>query len=94
MNINILDYLERSVKQFPDKIAFADLENTISYQQLQRFAQRIGWGRYSWSLQESGDLRTWSPLQVEIDVEIHSQSEELESVELRSSRGRVSEIQF
>lgn len=44
MTINILDYLERSVIQFPDKVAFADLENTITYKELQLFAQRIGTG--------------------------------------------------
>ena len=39
---SVLEYLEDSVKRFPDKIAFADPEEEISFSELMRRAKRIG----------------------------------------------------
>ena len=41
---NVLDYLERSAALFPDKTAFADEENCLSFSQLADAARRIGSG--------------------------------------------------
>lgn len=42
MTRNILDYLESSALRFPDKTAFADEENSLSFAELQQRARRIG----------------------------------------------------
>lgn len=42
MTTNILDYLERSAKRFPDKVAFGDLKREITYCELVREAKAIG----------------------------------------------------
>jgi amino acid adenylation domain-containing protein len=42
MIINVLQYLESSVKKVPTKIAFADENNKISYEDLQKYSKRIG----------------------------------------------------
>ena len=39
---NILEYLERSARRFPDKISFADPENEVTYAGLLARARRIG----------------------------------------------------
>lgn len=39
---NILEYLERSAEKYPEKTAFADPENQISYSELQKTAKKIG----------------------------------------------------
>lgn len=39
---NILEYLERSAKRFPNKIAFADKDTDITYEQLVERSKRIG----------------------------------------------------
>lgn len=42
MTRNILEYLEQSAEQFPDKIAFADEKNACTYMELKNKAQKIG----------------------------------------------------
>ena len=42
MNINVLQYLESSVNKVPDKIAFADQKNQITYTSLQLHSKLIG----------------------------------------------------
>ena len=42
MKINILQYLESSVIKVPDKIAFVDQNNRISYKELQLHSKLIG----------------------------------------------------
>ncbi len=42
MITNILDYLEKSVKRFPDKIVFADENKQITYSELIDQAKRLG----------------------------------------------------
>lgn len=42
MIINILDYLDGSAQRHPEKVAFADVENFITYKDLKLKAQRIG----------------------------------------------------
>lgn len=42
MTINVLQYLEDSAQKVPNKTAFADEHNQISYQNLQLYAKRIG----------------------------------------------------
>lgn len=42
MEKNILSYLEKSEKSFPDKIAFADKENQLTYHELLNSARSIG----------------------------------------------------
>ncbi len=39
---NILEYIENSTSEYPDKIAFADNDNTITYAQLLKNAKSIG----------------------------------------------------
>lgn len=39
---NILEYIEQSAKKFPDKTAFVDADNSITYSQLLSTAQSIG----------------------------------------------------
>ena len=42
MTINILDYLDRSAARVPNKTAFADVNNSISYRHLQEYGKKIG----------------------------------------------------
>lgn len=42
MKINVLEYLESAARQNPEKTAFADKEESITYADLQEQAQRIG----------------------------------------------------
>lgn len=42
MENNVLDWLEKKVSQYPDKIAFESLEKSISFQELELQAKRIG----------------------------------------------------
>lgn len=44
MKINVIEYLEDSVKRFPHKIAFNDLKNKVSFSTLYKSAQKIGTG--------------------------------------------------
>ena len=41
---NVLEYLEESAEKFPQKIAFADEEKSITYAQLQKNAKRMACG--------------------------------------------------
>jgi D-alanine--poly(phosphoribitol) ligase subunit 1 len=42
MTINVLDYLERSVRIYPDKAAFIDIEDSVTYSNLHLMARRLG----------------------------------------------------
>ena len=42
MVYNILDYLEASAAKYPEKIAFADIEQSFTYQEVFSYARRIG----------------------------------------------------
>ena len=42
MLINILEYLEKSAKKYPDKNAFSDQENQIAFNELWYQAKAIG----------------------------------------------------
>lgn len=42
MTINVLDYLERSVKLYPDKTAFIDIEDSVTYSSLHLLARKLG----------------------------------------------------
>jgi len=42
MQTNVLEYLEHTVKRVPDKIAFADGENDLTFSQFSERAKRIG----------------------------------------------------
>ena len=44
MVCNVLEYLESAKQKFPEKCAFADTDKTLSYQQVEEFARRIGSG--------------------------------------------------
>ena len=39
---NILEYLEKTAKRLPDKIAFSGAEGTITFAELEETAKRIG----------------------------------------------------
>lgn len=39
---NILEYIEESARRFPEKTAFADAENSITYSKLLSNAKSIG----------------------------------------------------
>ena len=39
---NVLDYLKESARKYPDKVAFADIDQSITYEELYRKAQEIG----------------------------------------------------
>ena len=39
---NVLEYLERSARLYPDKTAFEDLNQKITYAQLEKRAKAIG----------------------------------------------------
>ena len=39
---NVLEYLERSAARYPDKVAFADVNEEITYAQLLQRAKEIG----------------------------------------------------
>ena len=42
MQINVLEYLERTALRFPQKTAFADDDGALSFSQLQARAQGLG----------------------------------------------------
>ena len=42
MNINVLEWLEQSAARYPNKVAFADINNSITYAELVEQAKRIG----------------------------------------------------
>lgn len=42
--INVLEFLENSAQQFPDKVAFADETEQITYSELVRKARRMASG--------------------------------------------------
>lgn len=42
MQINVLEYLEKTVQRLPDKIAFADEEICFTFQQFSSYSRRIG----------------------------------------------------
>lgn len=42
MAYSVLDYLEESVAKYPDKIAFADADSSVSFSELQIQARKIG----------------------------------------------------
>lgn len=67
MQRSVLDDLERSAERYPDKIAFADSREGISYQQLVQTAKRMASGI---GKRTAGQLR--KPVMVLIDREIKS----------------------
>ena len=42
MQTNVLEYLEKTVKRLPDKIAFADEETTLTFQEFSSRARSVG----------------------------------------------------
>ena len=42
MIISVLDYLEKTVKRYPEKVAFHGMEKTFTFKELQREAKTIG----------------------------------------------------
>ena len=46
---NVLEYLEESAERFPDKIAFADLNEEITFADLLKMAKRVGTGLASFA---------------------------------------------
>ena len=44
MICNVLEYLENAKEKFPQKIAFGDVQKSISYQEVEETAKRIGSG--------------------------------------------------
>jgi D-alanine--poly(phosphoribitol) ligase subunit 1 len=67
MIINVLEYLEQSEKNFPNKIVFADEHNSITYNALKDYAQRIGTA----VLQETDEAQR-QPVVVYVDRNIES----------------------
>lgn len=67
MIVNVLEYLESSVKKFPTKIAFSDENNQINYQDLELYSKRIGSEIYRAT---KGQIR--QPLVVFVDRNIES----------------------
>lgn len=66
MKINVMEYLERAAAREPDKIAFADQYESITYSELLDQAQRIGT-----FIREKGNFRNL-PIAVMIDRNIKS----------------------
>lgn len=66
MYINVLEYLETSAEKFPDKTAFSDKTESVTYGQLLEQAQRIG----SW-IGRQGNFQN-RPIAVVIDRNIKS----------------------
>lgn len=64
MNINVLEFLESSVQKHPDRIAFADRYESITYEALWEQAQRVGS-----FIRKRGDFRN-RPVAVVIDRNI------------------------
>ena len=71
MNINVLEWLEKSAEKYPDKVAFADLNNSITYAELLNQAKRIGSAIVKIA-QERGEVWKNRPLAVLIDRNIES----------------------
>jgi D-alanine--poly(phosphoribitol) ligase subunit 1 len=67
MIINVLQYLEDSVKKVPNKLAFVDEKNFISYADLQESAKKIGMALFQ---KTKGDIR--KPIVVFVDRNIES----------------------
>ena len=67
MNINVLQYLESSVNKVPDKIAFTDQKNQITYKALGLSSKRIGSEIYR---KTNGQIR--QPIVVFVDRNIES----------------------
>tara|TARA_Y100001958_G_C21243063_1_gene571664 strand:+ start:2636 stop:4168 length:1533 start_codon:yes stop_codon:yes gene_type:complete len=67
MKINILQYLESSVNKVPDKIAFADQKNQITYKKLHLYSKAIGSEIYR---KTNGQIR--KPIVVFVDRDIES----------------------
>ena len=67
MNINVLQYLESSVNKVPDKIAFTDQKNQITYKELGLSSKRIGSEIYR---KTNGQIRR--PIVVFVDRNIES----------------------
>lgn len=67
MNINVLQYLESSVKRVPSKIAFSDEHHQISYQDLQLHSKKIATEIHQKS---NGQIR--KPIVVFVDRNIES----------------------
>lgn len=42
MIISVLDYLEKTVKRYPEKVAFHGMEKTFTFKELQREAKTVG----------------------------------------------------
>lgn len=67
MVINVLQYLEQSVQRVPEKLAFVDEKNSISYKDLHRQAKQIGTALMH---KTQGDIR--KPVVVFVDRNIES----------------------
>lgn len=67
MLINVLEYLENSVKLFPGKIAFADETKSTSYSELSGLAKRIG----SYIADQTASVRR-KPIVVFVDRNLES----------------------
>ena len=67
MNTNVLQYLESSVNKVPNKIAFTDKKNQISYKELSYSSKRIGSEIYR---KTNGQIR--QPIVVFVDRNIES----------------------
>lgn len=39
---NILQYLEKTVESYPDKIAFTDINREVTYKEMMENAQKLG----------------------------------------------------
>ena len=39
---NVLDYLEASAKQFPDKEAYEDKDTVLTFDQIRTYARKVG----------------------------------------------------
>lgn len=67
MKRTVLDFLDKSAKDFPEKVAFADQNNSITYEKLQETAKIIGSNIIN---ELSGEIRR--PIVVFIDRDIQS----------------------
>lgn len=71
MNINVLEWLEQSAGKYPDKVAFADINKKITYNELVNQAKRIGTFIIK-NAKEYGEKWKNRPIAVLIDRNIES----------------------
>ena len=53
---NILEFIENSAARYPDKLAVADENGSLTYSQLESFSRKIG----AWILAEIKGVRSYS----------------------------------